>query len=131
MKGHLYKAYIRPVLFYGLENFDLSAREKLSIKRIEELLLALNIKPTYSTDLTSGFLKSTCQIGTVCTPKRTQMLITNSYTKSILEYIETTETTGSFPNEIDSIYSLMTTPSQAKNDEFMDDSSMNHLIFYK
>jgi hypothetical protein len=35
MKGHLYKTFVRPVLYYGLENFNLNLTERLSIKRIE------------------------------------------------------------------------------------------------
>ncbi|RMZ99538.1 hypothetical protein BpHYR1_040176 [Brachionus plicatilis] len=40
----------------------------------------------------------------------------NSYSKSILEYLETSETTGIFPNEIDSIYSLIENHSQTLTD---------------
>ncbi|RNA04400.1 hypothetical protein BpHYR1_038620 [Brachionus plicatilis] len=48
MKGQLYKTYLRPILFYGLENHNLGSTEKLKIKRIEGNRL---IRNTYTREI--------------------------------------------------------------------------------
>lgn len=88
-KGHIYKTYIRPVLFYGLENSYLTKTEILKIKRIEgnliktiigiptrcktsDLMYALRIEPTsHRIDL----LKNDFYL----------CLISNKYTKHIID----------------------------------------------
>ena len=47
MKGHLYNTYIRPVLYYGLENYHLNKYEKNALKRIEgNIIKTMNGVPT-------------------------------------------------------------------------------------
>ena len=111
MKGHLYNTYIRPVLFYGLENFNLNLSERLTIKRIEgnivkniigiprrckstELFLALNIEPTYA-----RLNKLKCD--------SFERLNFNNYTKCVLNYLETVEVKDSIISEIDKIGCLI------------------------
>ncbi|CAF0788801.1 unnamed protein product [Brachionus calyciflorus] len=107
MKGQLYKIYIRPVLLYGKENFNLNKAEKLAIKRIEgnivknmlglskkckstELFSALNIESSYTK---LNVLK--CELLT--------RLKTNYFTNLVLDYLESIQVTDSFVDEIDKI----------------------------
>lgn len=110
MKGQLYNAYIRPVLYYGIENFCLNKIEKLAIKRIEgniiknifsipkrckssELFSALKIDPTYTR---LNVLK--CDFF--------ERLYTNAYTKKIIDYLELNQF-DCFLIEIDRIRELV------------------------
>jgi len=57
IKGNMFKVYIRTILMYGIENFDLSANELLELGRIESAAIKKMIgitKGCHVTELLRG-----------------------------------------------------------------------------
>jgi hypothetical protein len=110
MKGHLYNTYIRPVLYYGLENFNLNATEKLTIKRIEGNIIKniLGIpKKCKSTELFSALKieQTFVRLNTIKCDFYLRLCL-NPFTESIVKYLEIWNVNGSLTNEIDEIGTL-------------------------
>ena len=89
IKAQLYKTFIRPILYYGLENFKLNIGESGKVQRLEPTLLKnmLGItKYCESTELLLAFNINSFQNRIrILKFNYLNRLITNKYTKMVLE----------------------------------------------
>jgi hypothetical protein len=107
MKGQLYKTYIRPVLFYGLENFFLTKRDRLRIKRIEGNIVKtiLNIPNRCRTSNLFYALKiePTSQRIDILKTEFYKNLLKNQYTRKVIDSCKRLELKNDICNEMETI----------------------------
>ena len=104
MKAHLYKTFIRPILFYGLECFSLSKTDLLMFKRFEgnivKKILGIPKKSKSSSLFNALKIEQFSIKFKVLKLNFYSRLCENEYTKLILNELEKTFVKNDFISEI-------------------------------
>ncbi|CAF0947906.1 unnamed protein product [Brachionus calyciflorus] len=104
MKAQLYKIYIRLILWYGIEAFNIKKSDILALKRFEgnivKKILGISNK-CKTTDLFNALkLETTRERMNKIKVDFYYRLYENDFTKKLLEYMELSENPNDYINEL-------------------------------
>lgn len=107
VKGSLYKIYLRPILYYGIENCLLNNSELKTLKSIEgntiKNLLLIN-KRCFTTEIMRSLdIELTEEWIEISKLKFYQRIQTNDFTKKLYDELEKLEVVDSFPEIINTL----------------------------